>query len=291
MKKDAPLIAGTSGFVILVHIALITLAWQTRSLPEPVAAGNLTMIDLGSIHGNQAQLSDGAPAPLETAPPVKQPETPKMETIKPPTPKTTPTRKNTIATVSRQDKTADLTETPKKITPSTEPIRQPEKTTPNKTAATPPNQPSTTANHQAAIRHENGVSTGGQGKNPNSTQPSNPAGDTGAGTGSKEQGDKPSTQANIDPNKIVDGGAISLPAPPYPARARENEEEGTVRITVIVEPNGVISDATISASSGSRILDNAALAAARKAKIRPKQINGIAVRSRFVVPYQFNLDK
>ena len=60
------------------------------------------------------------------------------------------------------------------------------------------------------------------------------------------------------PTTFTRGGGGRFPSPVYPASARANREQGTVRILVTVEANGLPSSATILSSSGSASLDNAA---------------------------------
>lgn len=90
-------------------------------------------------------------------------------------------------------------------------------------------------------------------------------------------------------NDITDSATISIATPHYPAQARENGVEGDVKVEIVVEPNGTVSSAKIIKSSGSLALDNAALNAAKQAKVSPKKMNGIPVRSRYIAPFRFKL--
>lgn len=54
------------------------------------------------------------------------------------------------------------------------------------------------------------------------------------------------------------GGGGRFPSPNYPAQARANKVQGTVRLLVTVEANGVPSSVTVQSSSGSEALDTAA---------------------------------
>lgn len=60
------------------------------------------------------------------------------------------------------------------------------------------------------------------------------------------------------PTTFTGGGSGRFPSPGYPAVARANREQGTVKILVTVEANGLPSSATIQSSSGSATLDHAA---------------------------------
>jgi protein TonB len=49
-----------------------------------------------------------------------------------------------------------------------------------------------------------------------------------------------------------------FPSPNYPAAARANKEQGTVKLLVVVEATGIPSSVSVQSSSGSSALDNAA---------------------------------
>lgn len=88
---------------------------------------------------------------------------------------------------------------------------------------------------------------------------------------------------------ISNGGYVVKPAPAYPASAREREEEGTVKVEVIVNEQGQVESTRVISSSGSPRLDRAAQNAAQKAQYHPKKIDGENVRTRFVAGYTFSL--
>lgn len=90
--------------------------------------------------------------------------------------------------------------------------------------------------------------------------------------------------------ETAEGGYINIPMPPYPRAALENEEEGLVKVEIIVEPDGHISSAKIIESSGYSSLDITALRAAQGSNIRPKIINGKPSRSKFTAPFIFKLN-
>lgn len=73
-------------------------------------------------------------------------------------------------------------------------------------------------------------------------------------------------------------------APVYPRSARERGVEGVVTLRVVVEANGEISDITIARSSGSALLDRAAVAAVEKWEFRPATMRGQPVRSTLDLP-------
>lgn len=137
----------------------------------------------------------------------------------------------------------------------------------------------------------NGTTNGGGGNNPNSTQPSNGAGNAnGSSTGKGLKSDNNNAKPSPNRSGISDGGYVVKPAPPYPAAAREREEEGTVKVEVIVSAQGTVESTRVIASSGSPRLDRAAKDAAQRAQYRPKKIDGENVRTRFVAGYTFSLD-
>lgn len=102
--------------------------------------------------------------------------------------------------------------------------------------------------------------------------------------------DKKGDDKPHNPTGIADGGYITKPAPPYPAAAREREEEGTVKVEVIVSASGNVESAKVVKSSGSPRLDRAAKDAAASASYKPKSQGGVPMRTRFVAGYNFKLD-
>ncbi len=70
---------------------------------------------------------------------------------------------------------------------------------------------------------------------------------------------------------FVDAKIAGLPVQPdYPTIARNLGQTGTVRIRVALDPDGTVVNATIARSSGSVILDAAALTAAQKTRYAPQ---------------------
>lgn len=78
-------------------------------------------------------------------------------------------------------------------------------------------------------------------------------------------------------------------APAYPALARRLGHEGTVKVLVAINAAGTVTSARIYKSSGSRILDGAAMRAARAWKFRPATKNGKAIAGSLVQPVVFRL--
>ena len=77
--------------------------------------------------------------------------------------------------------------------------------------------------------------------------------------------------------------------PTYPPMAYRNREEGSVLVRADIDANGIPGDVILVRRSGSRELDNAALAAVRQWHFRPAIENGRAVASAVEVPVDFRL--
>lgn len=83
------------------------------------------------------------------------------------------------------------------------------------------------------------------------------------------------------PVSAPDGSARSLgnPAPRYPMDARRNRWEGTVRLRVVITPEGRVKDIGVARSSGFDSLDEAALETVRKWKFLPGKQAGTSVEA------------
>ena len=84
---------------------------------------------------------------------------------------------------------------------------------------------------------------------------------------------------------VLNGKAIRLPAPAYPAAARAVKASGTVNVQVVIDEEGNIKSAT--AISGHPLLRSAAEEAARNAKFTPTLLEGVPVTVTGVVIYNF----
>lgn len=84
---------------------------------------------------------------------------------------------------------------------------------------------------------------------------------------------------------VVNGKAINLPVPPYPAAARAVGAKGAVNVQVTIDENGNVISAT--AVSGPAILRSAAVTAARNAKFRPTTLSDQPVKVSGVIIYNF----
>lgn len=307
--------------VSLLHAGLLALAWKSKEPPEPVTVDELTFVDLGTPEGDDKPLADGAPAPLENGgaaqpaqeqpapppPPPQAPEKPKPVQEKPAN--TPPPKVNAVV---RNDLPADVVQPTKPVvekppTPAPKPVEptpkppaptptppapkpaetplKPSTTASNNTSGTPGNSKSPGGSPDAVNRQDGGK--GGGGSNPNSQHPGNNAGSRdGDGNGKHGNSDKPAA----DPNAIVNGGYVKLPTVAYPRASQDEGEEGTVKLSVLVEANGSVSEVKVTQSTGHQRLDAAAVRTARSAGYRPKSVNGTPVRTRFNTSYTFSLE-
>ncbi|HEX2270918.1 MAG TPA: TonB family protein [Pyrinomonadaceae bacterium] len=96
---------------------------------------------------------------------------------------------------------------------------------------------------------------------------------------------KPTPRAAPISGGVLNGKAISLPKPGYPAIARAAHASGTVVVQVLIDENGTVVSAK--AVSGHPLLINAAVSAARQAKFSPTKLSGQPVKVTGVIQYNF----
>jgi TonB family protein len=84
---------------------------------------------------------------------------------------------------------------------------------------------------------------------------------------------------------VLNGKAVSLPAPAYPAIARAGGAEGSVVVRITIDEGGNIIEAK--AVSGHPLLQAAAVSAAREAKFTPTRLEGRPVQVRGSLVYNF----
>ena len=77
--------------------------------------------------------------------------------------------------------------------------------------------------------------------------------------------------------------------PAYPDRARRAGVAGVVGVRISLSADGTVRAVELTASSGSRLLDEAALAAARTSTFEPATRNHAPVESEAVASYRFEL--
>ena len=84
---------------------------------------------------------------------------------------------------------------------------------------------------------------------------------------------------------VVNGKALSLPKPAYPAKARKEKAGGAVTVQVTIDEQGNVISAE--AVSGHELLRDASEQAALGAKFSPTLLEGIPVKVRGVIVYNF----
>lgn len=84
---------------------------------------------------------------------------------------------------------------------------------------------------------------------------------------------------------VLNGKAVRLVTPPYPAIARSAHASGAVQVQVLIDENGNVVSAH--AVSGHPLLQAAAVAAARASKFTPTKLSGQPVKVNGVIIYNF----
>lgn len=95
---------------------------------------------------------------------------------------------------------------------------------------------------------------------------------------------KPTPRAPIS-GGVLNGKAVRLVTPPYPAIARSAHAAGAVQVQVLIDENGNVVSAH--AVSGHPLLQAAAVAAARASKFTPTKLSGQPVKVNGVIIYNF----
>ncbi len=88
---------------------------------------------------------------------------------------------------------------------------------------------------------------------------------------------------------VLNGMALSLPAPAYPDTAKRMRIAGTVTVEVMIDENGRVISAE--ASGGPVTLREAAVQAARRARFSPTTLSGQPVKVSGVINYKFALTR
>jgi TonB family protein len=110
------------------------------------------------------------------------------------------------------------------------------------------------------------------------------------GDGTDESPPPPPDAPFNPPADAVSGGVLNskatdLPQPTYPAVARAAHASGTVVVQVVVDESGNVEMAR--ATSGHPLLQQAAVAAARRARFAPTKLSGRPVKVSGVLTYNF----
>ena len=90
-------------------------------------------------------------------------------------------------------------------------------------------------------------------------------------------------------NRVLNGQALSLPAPVYPDAARRMQLVGSVRVEVVVDENGKVVEAK--AVSGPTILRDNSVQAAYRARFTPTKLSGKPVRVSGSIVYNFTVPR
>lgn len=88
---------------------------------------------------------------------------------------------------------------------------------------------------------------------------------------------------------VLNGSALSLPAPRYPEAARRARSAGMVVIEVVIDENGKVIGAK--ATDGPAIFYNEAIDAAKRARFSPTKLSGVPVKVTGVIKYNFTVDR
>jgi len=107
------------------------------------------------------------------------------------------------------------------------------------------------------------------------------------------------TSGRVDPNAVAtksaetdpvfDAAYLNNPAPSYPMLARKRGIQGKVLLDVVVKTDGTPMKVAVSRSSGSSILDEAALEAVRQWRFVPAHRRGEVVQANVLVPVEFKM--
>jgi len=88
----------------------------------------------------------------------------------------------------------------------------------------------------------------------------------------------------------VSEGSAGCEKPKYPREALMNEEQGTVRIRVLVDTSGKVIDAKVKKSSGSKTLDKAATKAYSLCTFKPAMKDGVPQQDWYEIEYPFVIE-
>lgn len=88
---------------------------------------------------------------------------------------------------------------------------------------------------------------------------------------------------------VFDAAYLNNPAPYYPNAAKQRGIQGKVLLNVVVKTDGSPLTVAVSRTSGSTILDEAALEAVRNWKFVPARRSGETVQANVIVPVEFKI--
>jgi protein TonB len=218
-----------------------------------------------NLGGGDLELSTlVAPVPVQDEPPPKEEPKPQKDP-------NVDVRKEIIASMTETPpKIPDKTSTEKLTIPPRDPNKYTVKGDVNFSAANAP-----------PPDYKGPVNTGGSGSD---------TGNVGGGGKEESSGEPPPAPIKKAPPKMVSGGvlngkAISLPKPTYPAAARAVRASGAVQVQVVIDETGKVVSA--SAAGGHPLLQAAAVAAARQARFSPTMLSGQPVKVSGIITYNF----
>ncbi len=114
---------------------------------------------------------------------------------------------------------------------------------------------------------------------------------TDSGTTAKPSTDNGSGGAPAKgPKTVSNVGYKVKPELVYPDAAKDTGDKGTVIVKVLIDSTGKVTKATVDKSSGSGILDKAALEIAQKTVFFPYEENGVAQAIYTTMPLEFHLN-
>ena len=97
-----------------------------------------------------------------------------------------------------------------------------------------------------------------------------------------------SHSAQLITPSVLEGKAISKPAPAYPWLAQLLEVSGDVQVDVLIDESGAVTEAK--ALTGPRLLKGPAVEAARKARFTPTLLSGQPIKVTGRITYKFKLE-
>jgi periplasmic protein TonB len=117
-------------------------------------------------------------------------------------------------------------------------------------------------------------------------------GPPGTPASSPEPSSLPTASPSVSTTPIiaVDAYFVNKVAPDYPDLAQQEHIEGQVTVDVTIGPDGRVEGVQLVKSSGSKLLDDAALDAARASTFRPPLVNGIPTSRDYLIIYTFSLE-
>lgn len=116
----------------------------------------------------------------------------------------------------------------------------------------------------------------------------------GSARGGLATGEDQATGTGAKGDGIAGGAPIALSRnkqPLYPLESRRRGEEGTVLLRVDIRVDGKVGEVSVVTSSGSSLLDQAAIEAVQKWVFEPAQVNGSPQACQVNLPVQFVLKR